>query len=142
MPRKTLATLAAFWILAYPTIGAWGAVQSPTAAKPKTKVTTFFTGSLEPCKRWGPLQVRIKVLKTVTTVGKSRKVALKILDVTFPVVSDATFKTKYINDQALPLLREDVLALQSATVENISGATDTWVSFTRSIKTAMLQAKK
>ena len=142
MPRKTFATLAAFWILAYPTLGAWGSVHASSAAKPKTKTTTTVTGSLEPCKKWGPLQVRIKVEKTVTTVGKKRKVAIKILDVTFPVVSDATFKTKYINQQALPLLREDVLALQTTKVENISGATDTWVSFTKSLNHAMLLAKK
>jgi len=140
--RKTLATLAAFWILVYPTLGAYGAVQTSTVAKPKTKTTTSFTGTLEPCKKWGPLQVRIKVEKTVTTVGKTRKVAIKILDVTFPVVSDATFKTKYINDQALPLLREDVLDLQTTKVENISGATDTWISFTKSLNKAMLLAKK
>ena len=143
MPRKTTATLAAAWLLAFPPLSAWAAVHSPKAAKPKTKVVkTFFTGTLEPCKRWGPLQVRIKVAKTTTIIGTKKKVAIKILEISFPVVSHETFKTVYINDQALPLLVEETLEIQSTNVEVISGATDTTISYQRSLQAAIVLAKK
>ena len=106
------------------------------------KTTLTVTGPSVPCKRWGPLQVRIKVAKTTTTIGTTKKVALKILAIDFPIVSDATFKTKYINDQALPLLVEDTLAAQSPNVEVISGATDTTISYKQSLQAALLQARK
>jgi uncharacterized protein with FMN-binding domain len=145
LPRKTISTLAAAMVLAYPPLTAWGAVHGQTATKPKkkvTKVTKTFTGIAAPCKRWGPLQVRIKVQQTITTNGKSRKVAIKILDLDFPIISDYTDKTVYINKLALPLLKEEALQLQSTDVELISGATDTWVSFKQSLQTALVKAKK
>lgn len=145
MPRKSIATLATAWLVAFPPLGAWAAVQSPKATTPKrtvVKTTLTVTGPSVPCKRWGPLQVRIKVAKTTTTIGTTKKVALKILAIDFPIVSDATFKTKYINDQALPLLVEDTLAAQSPNVEVISGATDTTISYKQSLQAALLQARK
>jgi uncharacterized protein with FMN-binding domain len=146
LPRKTISTLAAAWLLAFPPLSAWAAVQSPKTATPKKKVVTTttatVTGPSVPCKRWGPLQVRIKVKKTTTTIGTTKKVKIKILAIDFPIVSDATFKTRYINQQALPLLVEDTLQLQNATVEVISGATDTTISFKQSLQAAILQAKK
>ena len=145
MPRKTIATVAAAWVLAFPPLSAWGAVQTPTATAPKKKVTTTTTtvpGPTVPCKRWGPLQVRIKVQKKVTTIGTTRKVAIKILAIDFPVVSDATFKTRVINERALPYLVDVALEIQSAAVEVISGATDTTVSFRQSLQAAILAAKK
>jgi len=145
LPRKTLTTIAACWMLAFPALSAWGAVNSQTAPKPKkkvTKTTATVTGPSVPCKRWGPLQVRIKVAKTTTIVGSKKRVAIKILAIDFPIVSDATFKTRYINSQALPLLVEEVLEIQSPNVELISGATDTTVSFKQSLTAAILQAKK
>jgi uncharacterized protein with FMN-binding domain len=86
--------------------------------------------------------VRIKIRKTTTTVGATKRVAVKILAIDFPIVSHATFKTRYINEQALPLLVEEVMEIQSANVETISGATDTTVAFKKSLQAALLQAKK
>jgi hypothetical protein len=132
-------------MLAFPPLNAWAAAHAAAVAKPKKKVVTTtetVTGPSVPCKRWGPLQVRIKVKKTVTTIGAKRAVKVQILAIDFPVVSDATFKTRYINSQALPLLVEDTLQLQNANVEVVSGATDTTVSFKQSLQAALLQAKK
>ena len=144
MPRKTITSLTAAWVLAFPVLSAWGAVQSPKATTPKKIVTTTTTvpGPSGECKRWGPLQVRIKIRKTTTTIGTTRKVAVKILAIDFPIVSHATFKTRYINEQALPLLVEEVMEIQNANVETISGATDTTVAFKTSLQAAILQAKK
>lgn len=144
--RKTTATLAAAWMLALPPFSAWAAAAgSAQTAKPKKKTVTTTvtaTGPSVPCKRWGPLQVRIKVAKTVTTIGSKRTVKVKILAIDFPIVSDATFKTRYINQQALPLLVEETLEIQTPNVEVISGATDTTISYKQSLTAALLQAKK
>ena len=145
MPRKTITTLTAAWLLAFPPLSAWAALQAPKQTTPKKKVVTttaLVSGPSVPCKRWGPLQVRIKVKKTTTLIGTTKKVQIKILAIDFPIVSDATFKTRYINDQALPLLIEETLEIQSAKVEVISGATDTTISYQRSLQAAILLAKK
>jgi uncharacterized protein with FMN-binding domain len=137
LPRKTIATVASLWVMAYPTIGAWGAVQAPTAAKPKTTSVTV-SGPRTKCHRWGDLIIRIKAKKTV--VGT--KVTLKITAIDYPIYPIATFRSKYINDQALPLLIEEALEVQGANVETISGATDVTVSFRASLQGAILAAKK
>jgi hypothetical protein len=144
VPRKTITTLAVAWMLAFPALGAWGAVQTSNAATPKKKVvkaTTTVTGPSVECKRWGPIVVRIKVRKTTTLIGKKKRVAIKILALDFPVYPNATFRSRYINEQALPLLVEEVLEIQSANVELISGATDTTGSFKKSLQAAILRAK-
>jgi major membrane immunogen (membrane-anchored lipoprotein) len=141
--RKTVTTLALAAVLAVPSANAWAALAKSSA---KNKVTVaWYTGTKAPCgpnNKWGDLQIKIKVQKTTTTVGKKQKVKIKILAVEFPVKSDHTFKTKYITSQALPILTEDLLALQGPNVESISGATDTWVSFKKTLNAALLQAKK
>ena len=143
MPRRTLATLAVTWMLAFPAVNAWAAVHGQTKPRKKVvKVTKTVTGPAVPCKRWGPLQVRIKVKKTTTIIGSRKRVAIKIIAIDFPIVSDSTFKTRYINKQALPLLVEEVLEIQNAKIEVISGATDTSVSFRQSLQAALLSAKK
>ncbi len=140
--RKTVTSLAVVAVLAAP-VGNIAAATHAAKIVPKKKVQTVtVTGPSVPCKKWGPLQVRIKIKKTTTTVGAKQRVVIKILDIDFPIVSDATFRTKYINQQALPLLVEEVLEIQSSKVETISGATDTTVSFKQSLQAAILQAKK
>lgn len=140
MPRKTIATLATLWVLAYPTVGAWGAVVAPrTALKPKAKSTTVVvSGPSVKCHRWGQLVIRIKALKTVN----GSKVTLKIQKIDYPIYPIATFRSKYINDQALPLLIEEALEINGPNVETISGATDVTVSFKESLQGAILLAKK
>ena len=91
------------------------------------------------CKRWGPLIIRIKAQKTVN----GKVVKLKILEDRLPESTRSrTFRSKYINDQALPLLIEEALEVQGPNVETISGATDVTVSFKQSLTGAILAAKK
>jgi len=141
--RKIVTTLAVAVVLAVPQVNAWAALVKSGA---KSKVTVaWYTGVTVPCgpnNKWGDLQIKIKVQKTTTTVGTKKKVAIKILDVAYPKISDHTFKTRYINEQALPLLTEELLEVQSPDVESISGATDTWVSWKNTLRAALVQAKK
>jgi uncharacterized protein with FMN-binding domain len=143
--KKTVTSIACAAVLAVPAGNAWAVAHGPKIVPKKKVTTTWFLGTRAACgpnNKWGDLQIKIKVRKTITTVGTRKKVAIRILDVEFPVISDYTFKTVYINKQALPILEEDLLALQSPNVENISGATDTVVSFKQTLKAALLQAKK
>jgi uncharacterized protein with FMN-binding domain len=144
--RKTVTTLAVAAVLFVPFGNAWAGLHTPKATPKKiVSQTITVTGPRAPCgpnNKWGDLQARIKVKKTTTTVGARKSVKLKILAIDFPVKSDHTFKTVYITNQALPVLSEDVLSLQTANVENISGATDTVVSFKKTLGAALLQAKK
>ena len=141
--RKIVTTLAVAAVLTVPQANAWAALVKSAA---KSKVTVaWYTGLTVPCgpnNKWGDLQIKIKVQKTTTTVGTKKKVAIKILDVAYPKISDHTFKTRYINEQALPLLTEELLEVQSPDVESISGATDTWVSWKNTLRAALVQAKK
>jgi uncharacterized protein with FMN-binding domain len=143
--RKTVTTLVVAAALAAPAGNVWAAINAPKIVAKKKVETLTITGPRAPCgpkNKWGDLQVRIKVQKTTTVTGVKTKVAIKILEIDFPVVSDHTYKTVYINKKALPILSEDVLNLQTANVENISGATDTVVSFKQTLQAALLQAKK
>ena len=48
--------------------------------------------------------------------------------------------SRYINSQALPMLKSEVISAQSTRVDIISGATLTSEAFLRSLKTALKQA--
>jgi hypothetical protein len=146
-----VAALAAVSTLATPAGGAFGAVRASAAggkAAPKKKVVTVsrtVNGARVECRRWGPLVVTLAVKKTTTTIGTRRTVKLVITDVRFPVYPDHTNRSIYINEQALPLLKEETLQLQPTRVsqlEMVSGATDTSVAFAQSLQAALLAAKK
>ena len=78
--------------------------------------------------RWGPVQVTVKVK------GK------KILDVaaTYPTERP---KSQFINEQAIPMLRTEVLQLQSARSQLIGGATMTSQAYAQSLQAALDKAK-
>ena len=84
--------------------------------------------------------VALSVKKTTTGAGAQRKVKIKILDVATPTYPDHTPRSKYINAQALPLLTQEVLQLQSADLEIVSGATDTTMSWQTSLQAALAKA--
>jgi len=101
-------------------------------------VTKTVLGSTVICKKWGSIQVQLKISQSV--VGGKAKV--KILDVAWPVWPQHTVRSVFINQRALPLLKQEVLQLQSANLEVISGATDITVAFKQSLQAALLAAKK
>lgn len=49
--------------------------------------------------------------------------------------------SQYINSQAMPLLRQEAIQIQSASVSGVSGATYTSNAFRESLSDALLQAK-
>jgi uncharacterized protein with FMN-binding domain len=79
--------------------------------------------------RWGTAQVSIVVKnKKITNVKAS--------------VSDHTSRSQFIVDQALPLLKQEVLQAQSASVDTISGATDISQAYIASLQSAVKKAIK
>jgi hypothetical protein len=128
--RRVLTIAACVVALALPPLDA------AAAARAKT-VTKIVLGSTVICKKWGPLQLQLKVAQTV--VGG--KVKVKILAITWPVWPQHTVRSVFINQKALPLLQQQVLQLQSANIETISGATDITISFKQSLAAALLAAK-
>ncbi|MFB9239591.1 FMN-binding protein [Plantactinospora siamensis] len=75
--------------------------------------------------RWGPVQV------SITVSGG------KITDVRALQVPDGNFRDQQINDYAVPALRQEALAAQSARIQAISGATVTSDGYVESLQAAL-----
>lgn len=71
-------------------------------------------------------------LSVVVTVRGSR-----IINVTVPVLRTAEPESQQIAQQALPMLRSEVLAVHSARINAISGATYTSQAYAASIQSAL-----
>ncbi|MEV0810180.1 FMN-binding protein [Micromonospora sp. NPDC050200] len=75
--------------------------------------------------RWGPVQVRI------TASGG------KITGIDALQVPDGNFRDRQINDYAVPILRQEALAAQSAEIDTVSGATVTSDGYRESLQAAI-----
>ena len=77
--------------------------------------------------------------------GKLQVVAVvqngKITDVQFPVYPDDPGHTTQVSQRALPQLKSEAIAAQSANVDIISGATQDSDAFQQSLASALAQAK-
>ncbi len=65
----------------------------------------------------------------------------KITDVIFLDHPKDNPTSRYINQQAMPLLKQEAISAQSDQVNIITGATDTSVAFQQSLTSALSQAK-
>ena len=83
-----------------------------------------YTGSTAQT-RWGPVQVTITVVEG------------KITDVGVPVYPTENPRDQEINAYALPILRQEVLAAQSAKIDAVSGATVTSDGYVESLQAAL-----
>ena len=133
MARRVLTIAACVVVLALPPLDAAAAARSKS-------VTKTVLGSTVICKKWGPLQLQLKITQSV--VG-GKVTGFKILALTWPVWPQHTVRSVFINQKALPLLAQQVIQLQaaSAKLESISGATEVSVSFKQSLQAALLAAK-
>jgi uncharacterized protein with FMN-binding domain len=119
--------------------GATAAPTTVTTAAPTTGATTppttgsgsgaptgtkTFLGSVA-STRWGDVQVSITV-----TGGK-------ITDVAVPTYPNGNGRDQEINAYALPVLRQETLAAQSANIDTVSGATVTSDGYLQSLQAAL-----
>jgi len=82
------------------------------------------TGALERCG-YGELAVRV-------TVNRNR-----ITNVTVPALQTADPTSQQIADQAIPMLRSEVLAADGASINGVSGATFTSEAYATSVQAAL-----
>jgi len=87
-----------------------------------------FKGAMEQMQQWGPIQVSIAVA--------SKKITKVIV-----VAHAHTNRSVSIQNNALPLLKEETLKAQSAKVHEVSGATDTSGAYIASLQSAVKKAK-
>jgi len=98
------------------------------AATTKTSTTKTFKGSIEDMQQWGQIQVSIVVKKKKITSVK--------------VVNDYhTGRSQSIQDQAIPMLKQETLQAQNAAIDSISGATNTSDAYITSLQAAVKKAK-
>ena len=143
MRGAVTATLGAL-TLAVPVANGVAATRSAEATAVRTKVVTRkVVGSEIQADRWGTVQVTLTVRKTTTSSSGKTKVARRIVAVsaTYP---DHTDRSVFINEQAIPYLRQEALKAQfdTSNLYMISGATDTSDAFLQSLQSALLLARK
>ena len=139
--RKTLAAIACASALTVPAGNVWAATQAKTTQKKKVvTVSRSVTSPPVDVDRWGQLQLSIKVNLTTTTVGGKKTRSWKLTQVTFPVTPSHTDRSAYISQQALPLLRQEVLQLKGSSIQLVSGATDTSYAFVEALRGALTKA--
>ena len=125
--HKAIPAVASAVALAVPAAPAVGAL-AKAKPKPKKKVVTRTVQGPSVNMRWGPVQVTVKVKGT------------KILDVSATYPTERP-KSQFINEQAIPMLRSEVLQVQSAQIDLIGGATMTSEAYAQSLQSALDKAK-
>lgn len=91
--------------------------------------TGSFTGDTA-STRWGDVQVKITVEGGQITQADAVK------------VPDGNFRDAEINNYAVPILNDEVLKSQSASIDAVSGATVTSDGYIQSLQSAIDQASK
>jgi uncharacterized protein with FMN-binding domain len=145
--RKTITAAISAAAIAVPVVNAAAAATRSTQAtvtpKKVVTLTRTVTGQAFDAQQWGPLQVRLVVKKTTTTVGTKKTIARKITSVTVPVYPNHTNRSVFINQQALPMLEREALTAQfTGGINMISGASDSSGAFAQSFQGAITLAKK
>ena len=144
MLRIRIASIAAAGVLAVPGTNAFATALAPSTGQAKKRVvatTATIAGAVAETGRWGELQVDLVVKKTTTTVGTKKTIKYRITNVRVPLYPNHTDRSVFINEQALPLLAQEVLSAQSGSIQMISGATDTSYAFEQSLQAALLKLK-
>jgi uncharacterized protein with FMN-binding domain len=103
--------------------GAW----HPALAAPTSKTVTYKGPIVD--TQYGPIEAIIKV--------KSKKITTVKL-----AAGPDTERSVFIDEQAAPLLKQEVLKAQSAKIDIISGATYTSEAFIQSLESAVKKARK
>lgn len=114
-----------------------------TAAKKTVTVTKKVAGPQAVADRWGYVEVTLVVKKTTTTLGSRKKVTRRITAVNVPIFPNHTDRSVFINSQAIPWLKQEVLQAQfDPNIQMVGGATATSYAFEQSLQAAILNAKK
>lgn len=110
-------------------LGAAGSLEAAHASSLHAAATKTFKGPTEDTQH-GPVQVSILV--------KSKK----IVNVKATIAPNEDGRSPYLQTHAVPVLKREVLAAQSAKVNTVSGATETSEAYIQSLQSAIKQARK
>ncbi len=114
-------------------------VVDTAAAATKVKVVIRkFSGTTHQVDRFGSVQVVI----TIKKMTKGKKVTRRITAVSVPVYPNSSGRSAYISENAIPILKAEVLRAQSANIDLVSGATDLSEAFIGSLQSAILKGKR
>ena len=125
--HRSIPALAAAVVTALPVSGAWVATHPAVHARTKQKPKTRKIVGPSVGMRWGPIQV--------TIVVTGRKIVS--LSATAPMERP---RSAFINNQAIPWLRQEALQAQSAQIDLVGGATMTSQAFAESLQAALTRA--
>jgi uncharacterized protein with FMN-binding domain len=143
--RRAIAAVVGAVAVVLPVEAAAAAVakSAPKVVKRVVTVRKRVAGTQGDAGQWGTVEVTLLVRKTTTTIGSRKTVKRRIVSVGVPVYPDHTGRSIFINQQALPILEQEVLQAQfNANVEMVSGATYTSNGFVQSLQAALLAAKR
>jgi uncharacterized protein with FMN-binding domain len=127
MNRSVPLAVLTMAAVAPPAVAPWVAVAGANTVASAAAVQSRLVTGTSVKMRWGPVQVRIRVR------GK------KIINVSATSPTERA-KSKRINDQAIPILRQETLKAQSARIFVVSGATLTSDAFATSLQAAIKKA--
>jgi uncharacterized protein with FMN-binding domain len=138
----SLAVLVTAWQLGSAGSGSVGAPTSTTTASgtaPSSATTgtgtTTSTSVADGSYTGDTVSTRFGDVEVAITVSKGA-----ITDVTALRLTDHDTRSVQISNRAAPILRDEVLAAQSASVANVSGATYTTRAYLSSLQSALDQA--
>jgi hypothetical protein len=135
-PPRTLRLVFAAGTLALPVLTAGAATATASTARRTTGTTSVkYTGKTVPAHQWGTVTVNVTLEKS----GPGRAAARKFTDLGGGYTYH-TSRSQFIMSQALPILRQEFLAAQSAGIQMVSGATYTSEAFVQSLQSALLKA--
>ena len=136
MTRTKLAAVLSAGALTLPVANAVAATRNATKATAKKTVTRTVTGTAAEADRWGTVQV--KVTAKITTSGAKKTIKYTDLGGSYSYHTD---RSQYIMSQSLPMLRQEFLSAQGASIQMVSGATNTSEAFMQSLQSALLQLR-
>jgi uncharacterized protein with FMN-binding domain len=128
-------------VLTLPAVNVSAAATAPKALKKTIVAKKTFTGSVAQADRWGNLQITMVVKKTTTITGSKKTVKRHIESIKAPVVPDHTDRSRFISQNALPMLIQETLKAQSTHIYIVSGATYTSEAFGQSLQSAITKEK-
>ena len=139
--RKLLTAFACAAALTVPAGNVWAATHA--RASQKKKVVTVSRSVMSPVvdvSRWGQLQLQVKLNLTTTTVAGKATKTFKITGLSYPTYPQHTDRSTFISQQALPLLRQEILQIKGSSIQLVSGATDTSYGFVQALRGALAKA--
>ena len=136
LPARTLSLVFGCGALALPVL-AIGAAASHAATAHRTAAATSakYTGKTVTARQWGTVTVNVTLQKQGSGASATRKFTDLGGGYTYH-----TARSQFIMSQALPILRQEFLAAQSARIQMVSGATYTSEAFIQSLQSALMKA--